>query len=161
MTTEAHTAFALPRTEWPRCLMALPASRVETLAEQLANQWAIQDVQIPQSGLGLVQLNDGAFGEGFFLGEAPFATARIRITTPDGVMAEGASQLLDDRSTLARSVAILDAVLSARLEGHESAEALVLEGLGLIESTTSDRRRLLASTRVDFSLLGAEDDDHD
>ncbi|MEQ1668558.1 MAG: phosphonate C-P lyase system protein PhnG, partial [Sulfuriferula sp.] len=65
----------------------------------------------------------------------------------------------DDRARLARAIAILDAVLAAQLSGWESAAALVEQGLTVYEQLVQSRRALLSSTRVDFSLLGQEEED--
>jgi alpha-D-ribose 1-methylphosphonate 5-triphosphate synthase subunit PhnG len=143
-----------PRSDWARLLCALPSAEVKWAASQLARQYAIEDLTLPQAGLGLLQLRDSALADNYFLGEIPVARAHVRLTAADGRRVEGASQLLDDRAGLAQAVAILDAVLAAGLQGAEAAVSLLQRGQLRCEELAAQRRALLTATRVDFSLLG-------
>lgn len=149
------------RTQWPRLLMAVPASDVHQLVASLPATLVVEDLQLPQSGLALLQLEDSALGDAYFLGEVPLSRARVRVTALDGASAEGAAQILDDRQPLARSIAILDAVLAGRLEGFQAAQALLAQGCDAVDRQNAQRRALLAATRVNFSLIGEEDEDGD
>ncbi len=149
------------RGQWPSLLLAVPASRIHQAVSQLASSFAIEDIQLPQSGLGLLQLRDGALGQAYFAGETPLARAHVRLTTAHGVVAEGAAVILDDRAALARAIAILDAVLAAQLDGHDSVEPLLRDGALVLAQQRAQRAAMLAATRVNFSLMGDEEDDDD
>lgn len=151
-----------PRANWAHTLAALPAHEIRAAAEHLERTHEVEDVSLPQAGLGLLQLRDGAFHEPFYLGEVPLTRAHVRVRTEDGSEASGGAVLLDDRMKLVRSLAILDAVLAARLPGWEIAAELVERGAAQHAEMTAQRQIILARTRVDFSLLGQtneEDDD--
>lgn len=156
MTIELETP---PRADWIRLWSVLPARQAQSLAAQLAQRYPVEDLELAQSGLGLLPLIDSALGDTYFIGEIPLARAHVRLSH-DQECAEGAATLVDDRAGLARALAILDAVLAARWPGHQDAKALLAEGAQVIEEQNQARRALLAATRVDFALLGsAEDDD--
>lgn len=159
MSQNEPKARRCPRTDWPRYLMAVAPERVKAVANEISGPWTVEDVQIPQAGLALLQLRDGALGDTYFPGEIPLATAWIRIREGDRILGEGAAQLVDDRAGLARAIAVLDAILAAGLAGQETIWSLLEEGRQHVEAIQRDRRRLLAATRVDFSLLGAEEMD--
>lgn len=153
---------SVPRHQWPRCLLALNAREVRAAAEQFSESFRIEDVQLPQSGLGLMKVRDGALGELYFPGEIPLATARVRILTSDGVHVDGAAQIMDDRASLARAIAILDAVLAHRLSGNEIIIPLLKKGRENLAAQVKERKAILKTTRVNFSPLGhAEEDDND
>ncbi|MDX3904892.1 MAG: phosphonate C-P lyase system protein PhnG [Pigmentiphaga sp.] len=151
-----------PRHQWLRLWSALPADRVKAAAGTLAARYRIDDLELPQSGLGLLPLADGALGQAYFLGEIPLARAHVRISDDQGHAAEGAAAVMDDRASLARALAVLDGIVAARLPGHEDARQLLAEGADEVARTEAERRKLLIATGVDFSILGTqsgEDDD--
>ena len=141
------------RNQWLSALCALPVDTVLSTTTELSKGWKIRPKIIPQSGLGLVKLNDSAMNEPFFLGEIPISSAWIEVTTPEGQQAEGAAQLMDDQIEWAEAYALCDAILSAHLPGWKQIEAMVYEGMQLREAIKIERKRLLAHTQVDFSLL--------
>lgn len=147
------TRLELERTQWPGGLNALSASEVILFASELSADWIVRPKSMPQSGLGMLKIKESAFGEEFFLGEFPVASAWLEITTPAGQVAEGAAQVMDDRQELAESIAMCDAVLSARLPGWESVLQLIEKGQALKAATARERKQILACTQVDFSLL--------
>lgn len=149
------------RHQWPRYLMAIDSDQIRNQAKRFAECFCIEDVQLPQSGLGLMKLRDGALGELYFPGELPIATARVRITTSDGEDCDGAAQIMDDRASLARDIAILDAVLAHRLPGYHTIIPLLQNGQDNIEAQTKERKALLEMTRVNFQLLGHTEDEND
>lgn len=110
-------------------------------------------MSIPQSGLGMLKLKDSAFDEPFYLGEFPLATAWVEVQTPEGIIAEGAAQIMDDRIELAEALALCDAVLSARLPGWQQLAEMLEEGMSVLKAIRQERKQMLASTLVDFSLL--------
>lgn len=150
-----------PRGTWVQTLTALPVEELHELSEELASQHAVTDVSLPQSGLALVQMRDGAFREPWYLGEVPLARAHVRVRAPDGREAEGAAQVLDDRAGLARTLALLDAVLAARLPGFERVAALIERGRARRAAEHDERRQILTRTRVDFATLGAAEEETD
>lgn len=141
--------------------MACPPQQVRQLANALALQHRVDDIQLPQSGLALLTLRDSAQGDPYFPGEIPLTTARVRVSARDGAVVEGAAQLLDDRATLARAIAVIDAVIAGQLQGHEAAFELLAEGATRLAEQAAQRRALLSRTRVDFSLLGTTEDEQD
>ena len=153
----------LERKDWIRALTAHPVPDLHALAEHLTAGCEVRLTRLPQAGLGLLQLADGAFHEAYYLGEFPLSTCSLELTLADGRRAEGGVQVMADDAALARALAILDAVLAARLPGWETVSAQVQSGAA--RRDVEDRRRcaMLAATRVDFALLGnvGEDDDED
>ncbi len=139
-----------------RLWSTLEPKRITESATELAERNLVEDLDLPQSGLGLLPLKDGALGEPYFLGEVPVTRAHVRIRDNQGRNGEGAAIALDDRSGMARALAILDGVLASGLTGWERAVQLLDEGQGKIASIQRERNKLLAATRVDFSLLGTE-----
>jgi len=148
-----------PRKEWASALCALPAAEVKHLANVLAGELEVRDAALPQTGLGLLNLRDGAFAEPYFLGEIPVARAEVMVRSAAGDEERGGALILDDRAQLARAIAILDAVLAGKLPGSAPALALVRRGMDVRCHKQNERKKLLAATRVDFSLLGQEDDE--
>ncbi|MCH8497378.1 MAG: phosphonate C-P lyase system protein PhnG [Marinobacter sp.] len=161
MPQNTHALDSLPpRSQWARFLHAANVIECLALAESFNKQFQVEDIQRPESGLALLRNRDGARGEDYFLGEIPVARAHIRLFLNGEAMAEGGAQILDDRTPLARAIAILDAVLANRLPGHEQVTQLLNQGQQHIEQQQAQRQVLLSSTLVDFSLLGNDEDDH-
>lgn len=149
----------IARKDWPAALCALPAGEVKETVRTLLQHFDVRDVALPQAGLGLLNLRDGAFHESYFIGEIPVARADVILRTRSGEEARGGAVIVDDRSQFARSIAILDAVMSARLAGWEQAATLVQRGVELRGLKQIERKQQLAATRVDFSLLGQDEDE--
>lgn len=147
------------RSVWVHALTAHPPSTVIALARKLASDWTLSQGELPQSGLGMLKLVDGALHEAYFLGEFPLARCHLRIGLPDGREASGAAWVMGDDAELAEALAVLDAVLAGDLPGRHEALELVSAGLGLREAVERERHALLAATRVDFSLLGSAGED--
>jgi alpha-D-ribose 1-methylphosphonate 5-triphosphate synthase subunit PhnG len=154
--------MTLPRKDWVRAWTAHAPDAVKALAERLAAGWDTRLARLPQAGLGLLTVTDGAFNEPYYLGEFPLAHCAVEIALPDGRRAEGGAQVMSDDADLAHALAVLDAVLAAGLPGADDAAALLAAGARLREQEAARRRALLAATRVDFALLNsAEDGDED
>jgi len=147
------------RKNWVRLLMAVAVDDVCQLAEQLTQDWQLRYKSLPQSGLGMMKLRDGAMNEPFYLGEIPVSSAWVELTLPDGVVAEGAAQVMNDNQDLAEAIAVCDAILANDLPGHEQLTALLEQGAGHITKETQNRKQMLARTKVNFSLLDAAGDD--
>ena len=149
----------IDRTEWISALTQLPAKELLSFTETISKNWEVSAKAIPQSGLGMLKLEDSAFGEPFFLGEFPLSTAWIEIKTNDGKTAEGAAQVMDDRTEYAEALALIDAILSSQLPGWEQAENMVKQGIVKRNAIHTERKQMLAKTQVDFSLLDDVGDD--
>jgi len=141
------------RKNWVNALNAIPSIELISTIEELTEDWIVRPKSIPQSGLGMLKLNDSAFNEPFYLGEFPFASAWVEILTPQGLSAEGAAQVMDDRVEVAETLALCDAILSEQLPGWEQVSALVEKGMMIRKATDQERKQILACTQVDFSLL--------
>ncbi|MHB1353409.1 MAG: phosphonate C-P lyase system protein PhnG, partial [Thiobacillus sp.] len=100
----------LERKDWIRALTAHPAPALHALADRLSAGCELRLTRLPQAGLGLLQLADGAFHEAYYLGEFPLSTCSLELTLADGRRAEGGAQIMADDAALARALAILDAV---------------------------------------------------
>ena len=151
----------IPRKDWLRGLTAHPAAALVELSGRLSAGWTLTYLALPQAGLGLLKLRDGAFHEPYYLGEFPIACCRVRVQLPDGATAEGAAQVMADDPALAQALAVLDAILAARLPGWQEVAALANEGASKRAEEDRRRRAMLAGTRVDFALLGATEEDED
>ncbi|MDD4979474.1 MAG: phosphonate C-P lyase system protein PhnG [Gallionella sp.] len=149
----------IPRNKWPSVLCSLPASEVRHLANVLSGELEVRDVALPHAGLGLLNMREGAFQESYFIGEIPVARAEVVVRDTAGYEARGGALIVDDRAQLARAIAILDAVMAGKLPGWVNAMTLVQQGLEAHQQKQTERKKLLAATRVDFSLLGQEDDE--
>jgi len=149
----------IARKEWAAALCALPAAEVKHLANVLSGELEVRDVALPHAGLGLLNLRDGAFEESYFIGEIPVARAEVIVRSAAGDEERGGALIVDDRAQLARAIAILDAVLAGKLPGSAPALALLRRGMEVRRQKHDERKKLLAATRVDFSLLGQEDDE--
>ena len=131
----------------------IPANKLLELTTELSKHWVVCPKSIPQTGLGMLKLNDSAFNEPFYLGEFPLSSAWLEITTTEGQHAEGAAQVMDDNLEMAQALALCDAVLSARLPGWQRVAAIVDQGMQRRHTIQEERKRMLAHTKVDFSLL--------
>jgi len=151
----------IARTDWARALGALPAEEIRAAAAQFTRSLEVQDISLPQAGLGLLTLTDSAFHQPFYLGEVLVARAHVVLRTADGAEASGGAVILDDSKQLVRAMAILDAVLAARLPGWESAATLLQRGHAVQAEMAAQRQHLLARTRVDFSILGLADEEEE
>ena len=152
------TRDLIKRESWVSALNNLPAEDIIDLTNQLSLNWIIQAKAVPQSGLGMLKLNDSALNEPYYLGEFPLASAWLEIKTDDELLAEGAAQVMDDRVELAQALALCDAILSARLPGWEQVADLLDKGVEQQKAVNLQRKHLLAQTQVNFSLLDDADE---
>jgi alpha-D-ribose 1-methylphosphonate 5-triphosphate synthase subunit PhnG len=149
------------RSAWTRALTAHAAGAVKALAERLATDCEVKLTRLPQAGLGLLTVTDGAFHQPYYLGEFPVSACSVEITGPDGRRAEGGCSVMADDAELARALAILDAILVGNLPGAEQVCALVASGARLRAEEDRRRRAVLAATRVDFAMLSSAEQDDD
>lgn len=141
------------RTVWFAALSALPEPEFISSVSELVRDWTIKPLAVPQAGLGMLKLKDAALGEAFYLGEFPLVTAWLEVNSPDGRSSQGAAQVMGDNMELAEAHAVCDAILSGHLTGYQKIMAWVVQGMARREETQLERKRILAHTRVDFSLL--------
>lgn len=141
------------RKNWVSALTMVPSNELLELIAELSESWNVRPKSAPQSGLGMLKLKDSAFNEAFYLGELPISSVWLEITTADDQLAEGAAQVMDDSLELAQALALCDAILSARLPGWQRVATMVETGMRQRQKTHEERKRLLAHTKVDFSLL--------
>lgn len=145
--------------QWIRELTALPEQQVIDLAARLSEGWQVMSRSLPQSGLGMLKLRDGAFHDAFYLGEFPLSQAHISLCTRQGQSVEGAASLMTDKLALVEALAVCDAILQHRLEGVDELIQAVEQGRELVEEQQRIRNAMLQRTRVDFSLLSSTDED--
>ena len=143
----------LQRKDWIRALTAHPSSTLIKLAAQLASDYVVTLTSLPQAGLGLLKLTDGAFHESFYLGEFPLSTCSVQLSLADGRRASGGAQVMADDAELARALAILDGILASKLPGWEAVAEYVQSGSKQRDEEQHRRYAILNATRVDFSLL--------
>jgi len=148
------------RTAWVSALNMVPTDELLLLTAQLSCNWNVRPKSVPQAGLGMLKMNDSAFDEPFYLGEFPIASAWIEVQTNNGMTAEGAAQIMDDRVEIAEALALCDAVLANQLPGWERVSQLLEKGLSMRDAVRLERKQMLAATRVDFSLLDTVGDEH-
>jgi len=148
----------IQRTNWVSALKTLPFNELLTATAELSTDWTLRPKSMPQSGLGMLKIKESAFNEQFYLGEFCLSSAWLEVTTPEGQVAEGAAQVMDDRVELAEALALCDAILSAQLPGWQKISCMVERGLTIRESSNKERKQMLARTQVDFSLLDEAND---
>lgn len=142
--------------------MTQPLEEVEALALRLTKGYILTYTVLPQAGLAMLQLEEGALGTAFYLGEFPLAKCEVSLQLVDGQQVNGAAQIMNDRVEFAQALALLDAVLAHQLPGCNEAQILLNAGMKKIADEEAIRQRMLAQTRVDFSMLSvAEGDDDD
>jgi alpha-D-ribose 1-methylphosphonate 5-triphosphate synthase subunit PhnG len=149
--------MTLPREDWIRALTAHSTTSLLQLAAQLSTDCTVTPTRLPQAGLGLLKLADGAFQEPFYLGEFPLASCSVELGLPDGRRAQGGAQVMADDAELARALAILD----AKFPGWDVVTDHVQSGSELRAEEARRRRAILNETRVDFALLSNSAEDAD
>jgi alpha-D-ribose 1-methylphosphonate 5-triphosphate synthase subunit PhnG len=150
-----------PRGQWPRLWLAAPRAALLAEGERLRDLGEIRHLALPQNGLALLPLVDGAFHDRFNLGEIPLASAQLSIHAADGREARGASCVMQDDMTLVETLALADAVLGAGWPEGEALVALLAQGRIALDEVALQRKAILAATTVDFALLGDTEDDDD
>lgn len=143
----------LERKDWIRALAAHPPASLIAFADELTNGCDVRFTRLPQAGLGLMTLTDGAFHEPYYLGEFPLSTCSIEIVLADGRKSAGGAQIMADDAELAQALAVLDGILAGRLPGWERIAEQVALGAARCAETDRRRRAMLATTRVDFAML--------
>ncbi len=149
------------RHDWIRALATQSKQQITAVLNEITADWTITPVQLPQTGLAMLQLRDSAFNDPYFLGEIPLASAWVTISTEDKLEYQGAAQLMDDDREKIEALAVCDAVLAHQLPGWLALYHLVEIGMAELTKEQNLRNALLAKTRVDFALLNATVHDDD
>lgn len=145
--------LTIPRKDWLRALMTQPFKEVEALASRLSKDYIVRYLALPQVGLAMLQLEEGALGTTFYLGEFPLARCEVSLQLVDGRQVTGVAQIMDDRVEFAQALAVLDAILAHQLPGCNETQILLNAGMKKIADEEAIRQGMLAQTRVDFSML--------
>jgi len=151
----------IKRHDWPRALATQSTKQLTAVLNEMTARWTITPVQLPQTGLGMLQLRDSAFNDPYFLGEIPLASAWVSIRTEDQQEYQGAAQLMDDDQEKIEALAVCDAILAYQLPGWQALYQLVEIGMAALTQEQQLRKAMLAKTRVDFALLNATEQDDD
>jgi len=151
----------IKRHDWPRALATQSTKQLTAVLNEMTARWTITPVQLPQTGLGMLQLRDSAFNDPYFLGEIPLASAWINLRTEADKEYQGAAQLMDDDQEKIEALAVCDAILAYQLPGWLAIYQLVEIGMVALTQEQQLRKAMLAKTRVDFALLNATEQDDD
>lgn len=147
----------IPRGSWPSIMALLPEQVIHEAVSHISETWAVSNKIIPKNGLGMLELQDTALQEKFYLGEFPVSAAHVSISLPDGREYEGAATIMTDDGDLAWSLAVCDAVLANRLDGWEGVAELLLQAGQIRDRESIARKGMCKTTKVDFSMLDAAD----
>ncbi|PKM13007.1 MAG: phosphonate C-P lyase system protein PhnG [Gammaproteobacteria bacterium HGW-Gammaproteobacteria-3] len=153
--------MTIKRSDWPRALATQSTKQLTAVLDEMTAHWTITPVQLPQTGLGMLQLRDSAFNDPYFLGEIPLASAWVSIRTEDQQEYQGAAQLMDDDQDKIEALAVADAILAHQLPGWLALYQLVEIGMTKLTTEQNLRSAMLEKTRVDFALLNAAENDDD
>ena len=148
----------IPRSEWVRALTAHPETMIIELANRLKKGWEMTHEALPETGLSLLQMQDGVFEEPYYLGEIPLSTAWVKLTA-NGESWQGAASVMSDTPGLAVALAICDAILANQLPGWQQVLQVLEQGIVKKQEEETLRGAMLAKTRVNLSLLTPEVDD--
>jgi len=151
----------IKRHDWPRALATQSTKQLTAVLNEMTARWTITPVQLPQTGLAMLQLRDSAFNDPYFLGEIPLASAWINLRTEADKEYQGAAQLMDDDQEKIEALAVCDAILAYQLPGWQALYQLVEIGMAALTQEQQLRKAMLAKTRVDFALLNATEQDDD
>ncbi len=147
------------RCLWVRALTTHSSHKLQSLAEDLITHWEVNYKSLPQTGLSLLQMEDGVFHEPYYLGEIPVANAWIELTNSSNESFEGAAWVMNDSTELAVALAVCDAVLAHQLPGWQKVADLIDKGMEKRALEEAQRSTILVKTKVNFSLLSQEEDD--
>jgi len=143
----------VPRNLWVHALSAIPENDLKTAADQLKVGYDIRHRVLPEEGLGLLKMKDGAFGDHYYIGEFPVASAHVELHDQKGRVFEGGTHVMHDSAAYAADLAVCDAVLANRLPGWETIAELVEAGMQRRGEEHLKRKTMLARTKVNFDLL--------
>jgi len=148
----------VPRSQWIRVLTAHPPATIVGLADELTNGWQIHHQIVPQDGLALLPLRDSVFGEDFYLGEVPVASAWVQLISSSGQKMEGAAQVMGASAEVATALAVLDAIAANQAPGSERVWLAMERGMEVRQQEEQVRIAMLERTRVNFSTALTEEE---
>jgi len=143
----------MTREQWLPALAALSPVELRSAVLPILDSYDLEHQALPEDGLGLLKIKDGAWGQSFYLGEFPLASAHIILRTPQGREFFGAAQYLGDRKEKAIHMAVCDAVLTHDLPESHIVWELVRAGKMKREEIKRQRQAIVSRTRVDFDVL--------
>ena len=145
--------MSIPRSQWTRALAVLPEKVIASLAADSRADYELFQKSLPQEGLGLFRMIDGARQDHFYLGEIPLTCAHIELRSPGGDGYSGAAQIMNVTPDHAVALAVCDAVLAHRLPGWQTMYDLVVSGMEILKRREQVRSAMVQRTRVNFSQL--------
>lgn len=157
----SRQAFEQPRGEWPRMLAALAEKDVVRCAETFRATYRLEPRMLPATGLALLRMREGCFGESYHIGELPLAECAVDLVDAHGHRFAGGARVMSSSGEYAEAVAVLDAVLAHRLAGWRAAAELLQRGRDAVSTTDARRAEIRERTGVEFALLSAAGGDDD
>lgn len=153
----------LTRNLWTYALTAVPETDLKAAADRVKSRYTVRHQALPEEGLCLLKMRDGALGEHYYIGEFPVASAHVELWDQQERVAAGGAHVMHDSADYAMDLAVCDAVMAGRLDGWEVIARLLEAGMQIRSEQQRRRKAMLARTRVDFDLLSAvtegQDDD--
>ncbi len=143
----------MTREQWLPALACLSPVELRTAVMPILDSYDLEHQALPEDGLGLLQIKDGAWGQSFYLGEFPLASAHIVLRTTQGREFSGAAQYLGDKKEKAVYMAVCDAVLAHNLPESHMVWELVSAGKKKREEIKGQRQAIISRTRVNFDLV--------
>jgi len=120
----------------------------EEMAGWLASSYEIKIIQQPETFLVMMPAQDSVEQSTFYLGEVLITEAVVEICgTP------GYGFAMEDNPAQALAYAIINAALAHGVPEAADIEVLMVKQEAIIESQRRQEERLIASTRVNFSIL--------
>lgn len=153
--------FVISRNSWIHALSNVAEGELKTAADKFKSRYTVRHRMLPEEGLGLLKMKDGALGSHYYLGEFPVASAHVELVDNHEVAAEGGAHVMHDSADYATDLAICDAALAGQLPGWEEIDRLLDLGMQKIAENERRRRSMLARTRVSFDLLSEVKEEHD
>lgn len=151
----------ISRNLWIYALSAIPKPDLKAAADRIKNRYVIRHCNLPEEGLGLLKMIDGALGDPYYLGEFPVASAHVELHDRQDRIFPGGAHVMHDSADYATDLAVCDAALAGRLHGWEEIAGLIDTGIRLRDQQARRRKTMLSRTRVDFDLLSTAKDPSD
>ncbi len=159
MTPPHDEDLLCDRGKWVAALMTNPKDKIIELGDRLGARYNAEHKKVPKAGLAMLRLRESVLGEAFNVGELPLSSAKVSLTSQEGHTTEGGALVMADDASLATALAVCDGVLAARWEGAEEVAELVRAGLQTLADEDTQRKQMLASSKVNFALLNQEEEE--
>ena len=151
----------IDRKLWVHALSAVPERDLKSAADRAKGCYTVRHLTLPEEGLGLLKMKDGALGDQYYLGEFPVASAHVELVDDQGRVIEGGAHVMHDSADYATDLAICDAVLAGRWSGWEEISRLLDLGVRKRSEIEWRRKSMLIRTRVNFDLLSEIKEEND